>query len=337
MTDTSKHPATCEFGILGTGMCVPDRIMTNHDLEKIVETSDEWIASRTGIRERRVVADGQATSDLATEACRRALERSGIRADQIELIICATVTPDTLTPSTACMIQRNLGIAGRCPAFDISAACTGFVYGLSIATSFMRAGVYKYALVIGAECLTRVLDYSDRNTCVLFGDGAGAAVVGPTGPDRGLIGQWLGADGSMWDHIMIHDHGTHIRTEAEKAENPSSVQMKGLDVFKFATRIIGPALEGALKDRGANLAISDLDMIFPHQANLRIIESAAKKLDIPMEKVYVNIQRYGNTSAATIPISLAEAETEGRLKRGDLIAMVSFGAGMTCGASVWRW
>ncbi|MBI1784167.1 ketoacyl-ACP synthase III [Candidatus Sumerlaeota bacterium] len=328
---------TCGYGILGVGMYVPDKILSNADLEKMVETSDEWIISRTGIKERRIAAPNQATSDLATEAARRALENAGVKAEELDLIICATVTPDTTAPNTACLIQAKLGIGGRCPAFDLSAACTGFVYGLSVATAFMRAGVYKKALVIGAETLSRVVDYKDRNTCVLFGDAAGAAIVGPTGPDRGLMGEWLSADGKMADQIVIYDSGSRIRTPEEKALHGSNIQMKGGDVFKFATRILGTAIQEALKSTGQPISVSDIKMLFPHQANLRIIESAAKRLDIPLEKVYVNIQKYGNSSAATIPVCLAEASAEDKLKPGDVIALVSFGGGLTYGASIWRW
>ncbi len=328
---------TCGYGILGVGMYVPDKILTNADFEKMVETSDEWIISRTGIKERRMVAPDQATSDMATIAARRALEHAGMRADQIDLIICCTCTPDTTVPNTACIVQSNLGIPGRCPAFDLSAACTGFVYGLSVAVALLRAGTYKTALVIGADTLTRIVDYKDRNTCILFGDAAGAAILGATGPSRGLMGEWLSADGTLATHIIIYDSGTRVRTPVEKEKTGSHIQMKGGDVFKFATRILGKAIESALEATGQNLTVKDLRWIFPHQANLRIIESAAKRLDIPMEKVYVNIERYGNTSSATIPVALTEAVHAGKLHPGELIGMVSFGGGLTYGASIWSW
>jgi len=310
--------------------------MSNADLEKLIETSDEWIVSRTGISERRILAETQATSDTSTFAAKQAIESAGIKPEDIDLLICCTCTPDHIVPNTACIVQHKLGIAGRCPAFDLNAACTGFVYGLSVATSMLRTGNYKHALVIGADSLSRILDYTDRNTCILFGDGAGAVVLGPSNPERGLIGEFLTADGSMQDFILVRDSGTRISTPEEKATMPR-LQMKGSDVFKFATRALGHVLEAAVKSAGGGLKISDLDLIFPHQANLRIIEAAAKRLDIPMEKVYVNIQRYGNTSAAAIPMALAEASRAGRIHPGNLVGLVAFGGGLTAGASIWKW
>ncbi len=318
-------------------MHVPERILSNADLEKMVETSDDWIITRTGIKERRILADNEATSDLATEASRKAIADAGISPEDIDLIICCTCTPDQTVPNTACVVQANLGIAGRCPAFDLNAACTGFVYGLSVATAMQCTGIYKHALVIGAESLSRIMDYTDRNTCVLFGDGAGAVVLGPTGPDRGLMGQFLSADGSLQDLLVVRFSGTKLYTAEEKALGLTPLQMKGSDVFKFATRALGRVLKEAVESVGDGLTMADLDLLFPHQANLRIIEAAAKRLDIPMEKVYVNIQRYGNTSAAAIPMALAEASAEGRLKPGSMLGLVSFGGGLTCGASIWSW
>lgn len=328
---------THEFGILGVGMFAPVDRMTNADLEKMVDTNDDWIVSRTGIKERRVVAKDQATSDMAVAAARRALEAAEVKPEEIELIICCTFSPDVTVPCTACLVQERLGIAGRCPAFDLNAACTGFTYGLSVATAFMRAGVYKKALVIGADSVTRSLDYRDRGTCVLFGDGAGAAVVGYTGPGRGFVSDYLSADGSLADTLVIHDSGSKIRSEGEKEQQPFGVYMNGSEIFKFATRALGNATQAALEAAGQGLKIDDLDILFPHQANLRIIESATKRIGFPMEKVFVNIQKYGNTSAASIPIALSEAVQEGRLKRGDLIGLVAFGGGLTYGSSIWVW
>ena len=328
---------TCGFGILGVGMYAPEEIISNADLEKMVDTNDEWITSRTGIKERRRIGADQATTDMAIPAARQALENAGMKPAQLDLIICCTFSPDYTVPCAACMIQDDLGLSGKCAAFDLNAACSGFTYGLSVATSFMRAGVYKTALVIGADAVTRSLDYTDRNTCVLFGDGAGAAVVGPTGPNRGLLGEHLCADGSLGENLIVFDKGSRIRTEEEKAAQGTHVWMDGTEVFKFATRVFGPVTRAALDAANQGLTVDDIDLLIPHQANLRIIESAAKKMGIPMEKVFVNIQRYGNTSAASIPMALAEAVGEGRLKEGDLVAMVAFGGGLTYAANIWVW
>lgn len=325
------------FGFLGIGMHVPEKVLTNADLEKIVDTTDEWITTRTGIKERHVVGPHEATSDMAVEAARKALADAEMEAEEMDLLICATFSPDQTVPCAATVIQRRLGIADKCAAFDLNAACTGFTYGLSVATAFMRAGVYKKALVIGADAVTRSVDYTERDTCVLFGDGAGAAVVGETGPEHGLVGEFLGADGSMGEELVVFDSGSRIRTEEEKAAGPSMIYMNGAEVFKFATRALGKATLAALKDSGQDISIEDLDLLFPHQANLRIIEAAARYVKIPMEKVFVNIQRYGNTSAASIPIALSEAKAEGRLKRGHLIGLVAFGGGLTYGSSIWVW
>ncbi len=328
---------TCGFGILGVGKDIPEIVVTNADIEKVLDTSDEWITTRTGIKERRRVADGENTTDMGTRAARAALAAAGVEPGEVDLLICCTCSPDVAVPSAACMIQDRLGIADRCAAFDLNAACTGFIYGLSVATAFMRAGVYRKALVVGAETLSRWLDVNDRGTYVLFGDGAGAAVVGPTEPGRGLVGEYLRADGSLGPTLMVHETGTRVRTEAEMAENPSRIVMNGREVFKFATAALGEATVEALKAAGDNLTLADLDHVFPHQANARIIESAAKRVGLPMDKVYVNIHKYGNTSSASIPIALAEALEEGRLKPGDLLSLVAFGGGLTYGSSIWVW
>lgn len=328
---------TCGYGILGVGMYAPPGIVTNADLERMVDTSDEWIRSRTGIRERRKLGADEATSDMAVRAARLALQDAGMEARQIDLIICCTFSPDTAVPCAACIVQDKLGIPGHCPAFDLNIACTGFTYGLSTATAFMRAGVYKTALVIGADTVTRYLDYTQRETCILFGDGAGAAVVGPTGEGRGLVSEFLGADGGAADILVLRDCGSRIRTPEEKALSPSPIQMQGNEVFKFAVRGLARAAQGALEAAGQNLSVDDISLMIPHQANLRIIEAAAKHFGLPMEKMFVNLQKYGNTSAASIPMALAEAVQEGRLKRGDVLALVSFGGGMSYGSNIWVW
>jgi len=328
---------TCGFGILGVGMYAPPGRITNSDLEKMVETSDEWIVSRTGIRERRKLDDSEATSDMAVRAARRALDDARMTADQIDLIICCTFSPDQACPCAACEVQNKLGIPGHCPAFDLNIACTGFTYGLSTATAFMRAGVYRTALVIGADTVTRYIDYTQRETCILFGDGAGAAVVGPTGDDRGLMGESLGADGGAGDILMLRDSGSRLRSAEEKAASPSPIYMQGNDVFKFAVRGLAKAAQGALDASGQGLTAADIDLMIPHQANLRIIEAAARHFGLPMEKMFVNLQKYGNTSAASIPMALAEAVEEDRLKRGDVLALVSFGGGMSYGSNIWVW
>lgn len=328
---------SCGYGILGVGKFLPETVVTNADFEKTLDTSDEWIASRTGIRERRVLEKDKATSDMAIIAAERALEDAGVAAEELDLIIGATFSPDVMVPPMACLVQKRLGIGGQCAAFDLSAACTGFTYALSVATAFMRAGVYKKALVIGADTVTRSVDFSDRNTAVLFGDAAGAAVIGETGTERGLLGESLGADGSLDKLIVVHDSGSKIRTEEEIAEHGSKVQMMGRDVFKFASKTLGATTRKALEAADQGMTVDDIDLLVPHQANARIIEAAAKLAKIPMEKVFVNIHKYGNTSAATIPVALTEAVEEGRLKQGDVVAMVSFGGGMTYGASIWVW
>lgn len=307
-------------GILGTGSYVPERVLTNKDLEAMVETSDEWIVTRTGIRERRMSAEGETTADLACEAAKRALSASGVAAEEIDLIVVATITPDSSFPSTACILQERLGMK-KAAAFDVSAACSGFIYGMANAYHFIAQGMYRYALVIGAEQLTRITDYTDRNTCILFGDGAGAVVLGPVAEGRGFRSFELGADGSGGVHLNINENG-HI-------------YMNGREVFKFAVRIMGSAAEEAL--RKAGMSKSDIDLLVPHQANIRIIESALERLELPREKCMVNLDRYGNVSAASIPLALAEAVETGKVSEGDCLLFVGFGGGLTWGASVLIW
>ncbi|MBB6677169.1 ketoacyl-ACP synthase III [Cohnella lubricantis] len=322
-------------GVLGTGKYSPERRLTNQELETMVETNDEWIVTRTGIRERRIAAADQATSDLAYEASVQALKAAGITADQLDLIVVCTITPDMFFPSTACLVQEKLG-AKNAAAYDLSAACSGFIYGLANASGFIAMGTYKYVLVVGAETLSRITDYTDRNTCILFGDGAGAVVLGQVPEGRGFQSFKLGADGSGGDLINIPGGGSRLPSTAETvAEGKHYLYMNGRDVYKFAVRIMGGAAEEALEMAG--LGKDDIDLLIPHQANIRIIQSAVERLNLPEEKCAINIDRYGNMSAASIPVALAEAVEEGRLKEGDRLVMVGFGGGLTWGASVLVW
>lgn len=321
--------------IIGTGTYVPEKIMTNKDLENIVETSDEWIVSRTGIRERRIASPEMATSDLATRAAEKALIDAGITADELDLIIVATATPDMYFPSTACLVQANLK-ASNAAAFDLAAGCSGFVYGLVTGSQFIKAGLYKKVLVIGAETLSKILDWTDRNTCVLFGDGAGAAVLAATDSDYGIIGAHLGADGSGGDLLKLPAGGSRNPASAETVtQKMHFVHMNGNEVFKFAVKIMGEAAITALENAG--LSADDVDCLIPHQANNRIIQSAAKRLKLPMDKVMVNVDKYGNTSAASIPIALEEAVHSGKIKQGDIVVLVGFGAGLTWASAVIKW
>ncbi|WP_317970953.1 beta-ketoacyl-ACP synthase III [Paenibacillus sp. CCS19] len=322
-------------GIIGTGKYVPERVLTNAELEQMVETNDEWIVTRTGIRERRIAAPDQATSDLALRASQEALRSAGLTAEDIDLIIVATITPDMFFPSTACLLQDKLG-AKKAAAFDLSAACSGFIYSLATASSMIATGMYKHALVVGAECLSRITDYTDRNTCILFGDGAGAVVLGPVEEGRGFKSFELGADGSGGELLCISGGGSRLpATAASIDEKKHFIHMAGNDVFKFAVRIMGGAAEEAL--RKAGLEKSDIDLLVPHQANIRIINSAINRLDLPEDKCMVNLDKYGNMSAASIPVALAEAVEQGRVNKGDTLVLVGFGGGLTWGASVLNW
>ncbi|MGF7048690.1 3-oxoacyl-[acyl-carrier-protein] synthase-3 [Paenibacillus sp. DS2015] len=322
-------------GIIGTGKYVPEKILTNSDLEKMVDTNDEWIVSRTGIRERHIAAPDQATSDLAYEAALKALESAGMTADQLDLIIIATVTPDTIFPSTACIVQEKLG-AKKAAAFDLSAACSGFVYSLATATNFIRTGMYNNALIIGADCLSRITDYTDRNTCVLFGDGAGAVVIGEVPEGRGFLSFDLGAEGAGGGLLKLEAGGSRLPASTATIEDKQHfIYMNGREVFKFAVRIMGSATESVLSKAGKTK--EDIDLFVPHQANIRIIQSAMQRLDLPPEKCVINVDKYANTSAASIPLALVEAAEEGRMKEGDTVLMVGFGGGLTWGASVLVW
>lgn len=322
-------------GIIGTGSCLPPNIITNKDLEKMVDTSDEWIVSRTGIRERRVVDEDTATSDLATVAARRALDDAGLEPSDIDMIIVATVTPDMNFPSTACLVQSNLG-ADHCPAFDLEAACSGFLYGFIVASQFIMTGVHKNILVIGAECLSKFLNWKDRNTCVLFGDGAGAAVVSRVEEGYGMLSHCMGADGEGGKHLLLEAGGSRKPASLETVKNDLHyVQMEGSEVFKFAVRIMAKASEQVVELAG--LTKKDVDFLVPHQANIRIIEGARKRLNLPEEKVYVNLDRYGNMSAASVPVALDEASRTKAIKKGDRLILVAFGGGLTWAACMLRW
>jgi len=322
-------------GILGMGSCLPDKIVTNLDLEKIVDTSDEWIVDRTGIKARRIADEDTATSDIATKAAERALQDAGIPASEIDLIIVATATPDMMFPSTSCIIQNNIK-AVNAAAFDLAAGCSGFVYGLVTGSQFIRSGLYKKVLVIGAETLSKILNWQDRNTCVLFGDGAGAAVLGQVPSGYGILGSHLGADGSGGNLLKLPAGGSREPASiASVTERKHFVHMEGNDVFKFAIKIMGEAALKALANAG--LGPFDVDYLVPHQANIRIIQSAAKRLKIPLDKVMVNVDKYGNTSAASIPIALEEAVDQGIINTGDTVVLVGFGAGLTWAACVIKW
>jgi len=322
-------------GILGLGSYVPEKVLTNKELEKMVDTQDEWIVSRSGIRERRIAAPEQATSDLALEAARNALNDAKLTPDEIDLIIVATNTPDSLLPATACIVQDRLG-AYRAGAFDLLAGCTGFMYSLTVGAQFIVAGMYRHVMVIGAETLSRIIDWEDRNTCVLFGDGAGAAIIGRVPQGYGLLHNKLGSDGSGGQHLYVPAGGSRAPACGETVKDRLHfIRMNGREVFKFAVRACGDGSLEALNSAG--LSLSDLNFLVPHQANIRIIEAAAKRLKLPMDKVIVNVDRFGNTSTASIPMALEEAVDLGRIKDGDNILMTGFGAGLTWAVTLMRW
>lgn len=323
------------FGILGIGTYVPEKIMTNFDLEKIVDTSDAWIQKMTGIKERRIAAENEATSDLAYNAAIKALKSSNTKAEDIDLIVVATMTPDYFTPSVSAILQKRLG-AHHAAAFDLGAACSGFVYGLEAGGNFIATGMYKKVLVIGAEVFSRILDWEDRNTCVLFGDGAAAAVLGEVEEGYGLLGSHLGTDGDLDDVLVIPAGGSRKPSSHETVDNRSHyLKMKGPEVFKFAVKSMPMAVEKVLENTG--ITIDELELIVPHQANMRIINSAAKRLKFPVEKFIINLDKYGNTSAASVGLALGEALENNRIKKGDNIALVGFGAGLTYASCVLKW
>ncbi len=321
--------------ITGTGMSVPSRVMTNADLEKLVDTSDEWIQTRTGIRERRIATPDEAVSEFAVEASRRALEMAGVAPSDIELIICATVTPDMPIPATACLLQHRLGCRGAA-AFDIQAGCSGFIYAQSVAKQFIVSGRCRHVLVIGAELLSKFLDWSDRTTCVIFADGAGAAVMSAGSLPQGVLASAMHSDGSMSDYICMQGGGSaHPASEETVASGLHFIKMRGNETFKIAVRSIEDVSRDVLQTAG--LTPADVRWFIPHQANQRIIDAVSERLGIPKERCYVNIDRYGNTSAASIPIALDEAVRGGHVKPGDVLLMAAFGAGLTWAASAVRW
>jgi len=316
-------------GFLGTGSCLPEKELTNFDMEKIVDTTDEWIQSRTGIKSRRIADDQTATSDLAYGAALKAIEAANISAEDLDMIIVATITPDMHFPSTACIVQDKLG-ADNASAFDVSAACSGFVYASTIAKQFVESGQAKYVLVIGAETLSKILDFTDRNTCVLFGDGAGAAIIGQVSTG-GIIATDLGAKGSGGKFLTVPAGGSRMPASQETIDNRLHyISMDGSEVFKFAVRIMASSSKAVVEKAG--WSVDELDYLVPHQANIRIINSAGKKLKLPPEKVHVNLDKFGNTSAGSVPIALDEAVRSGKIKSGDKVVLVAFGGGLTWGA-----
>jgi len=314
---------------------LPDKVLTNFDLEKMVDTSDEWIQTRTGISKRRIISDNINVSDLAVEAAREALLNGNLNIADIDLIILSTCSPEMVMPSTACLVQQKLG-AKTMPAFDISAGCTGFIYAITVGTQFIETGLYKKILIIGADALSRYIDWTDRNTCVLFGDGAGAIVLGEVEEGYGILSNYLAASGAGANLLQIPAGGSRVpATENSYEKKLHCVNMNGNEVFKFAVRALPQAAKAALKK--ANLTIDDVSYVIPHQANTRILEAAARKLKINSDKIISNIDKFGNTSTASIPIALDELAKAHRIKVGDILLLVGFGAGLTWGANVIKW
>jgi len=323
-------------GILGLGANLPERVMTNYDLEKIVDTTDEWVRTRTGICERRIVEPGTPTSTLAAGAAREALRSASLKATELDLIIVATVSPDMLFPATACLVQKKIGAS--CPAFDLSAACSGFPYALAVANGLIVSGGFRNILVIGAEAISGFINWKDRSTCVLFGDGAGAAIVGVVSGKRnhGILATYMGSDGSQADLLKIPAGGSAIPSSEESVRaGLHYVQMEGSEVFKAAVRTMCESIVEVLKRAGFGL--KDVDCLIPHQANLRILNAVAERINFPKEKVYINLDRYGNMSAASTAVALCEAVQEGKIKRGSLAVLVAFGSGLTWASCAIRW
>jgi 3-oxoacyl-[acyl-carrier-protein] synthase-3 len=322
-------------GISGVGSFVPEKVLTNFDLSQIVDTNNEWIVERTGIEERRIAAKDIATSDLATESALNALKDSKTRPEEIDLIIVATATPDHSFPSTACIVQKNIG-ATKAAAFDMSVGCTGFVYALITGANFIQTGAYEKVLIIGAETLSKIVDWVDRNTCVLFGDGAGSCVLERCEDGYGILSYELGSDGNNGDALILPAGGSRMPASIETVtDRLHSIKMDGKEVFKFAVRVMEKASLNVLEN--VHLKLEDLDFLIPHQANVRIIDAARKKLNIDENKVCINLNKYGNMSSASIPVSLDEVIKKNRIKKGDLIVMVAFGAGLTWGSIAIKW
>ncbi|MFW6199770.1 MAG: beta-ketoacyl-ACP synthase III [Gemmatimonadota bacterium] len=320
--------------IVSTGRYLPERVLTNHDLEEMVDTSDDWIRTRTGIRERHL-AEGMLAADMGAASARCAMEKAGVDAGEVDILVCSTATPDRWLPSTACDVQARLG-ASNAAAFDIMAACTGFLYGLSMAEGYLMAGRGEIALVVATEKMSSIVDWSDRSTCVLFGDGSGAAVVRPSDDGSGMLSSHLRSDGELAELLYRPAGGAKVPMDEGVLERGDHfIRMAGREVFKNAVRSMAEACDIALKQAG--LTPDDVDLLVPHQANIRIIESTAKYAGIPMDEVFVNVDRYGNMSSATVPVALDEAVEQGRLRKGDNVLLVAFGAGLTWGAQVLRW
>jgi 3-oxoacyl-[acyl-carrier-protein] synthase-3 len=321
--------------ITGIGSYLPNKVLTNYDLEKMVDTSNDWIIQRTGIKERRIVENGVTTSDIATQASLRAMEDAGVSPKDLDMIITSTITPDHIFPSTSCYIQQKIGATRAC-AFDILAACAGFIYAMSIGQSFINSGAMKTVLVVGAECLSKITDYTDRTTCVLFGDGAGAVIIQKNPVKHEILSSSLAADGTEADVLIMPGGGSRNPASLESVQQRLHyIQFRGKEVFKLAINNITNLILEATRENG--LTLGDIDLIIPHQSNLRIIEATMEKLGLPMEKAFVNIDKYGNTSSASVPIAMDEARKEGRLRKGNIVMLVAFGGGLTWGSSVIRW
>ncbi|HYX91315.1 MAG TPA: beta-ketoacyl-ACP synthase III [Myxococcaceae bacterium] len=322
--------------ILGTGAYAPEKVLTNRDLEKVVDTTDQWITERTGIKERRIAAEGEATSDMAFKASVRALEMASTRGEELDMIVVGTITPDMPMPATAVYLQRMLG-ANKAFAFDVSAACAGSLFAMAIADQFVRTGAARRVLVVGAEMLSRVTNWKDRNTCVLFGDGAGAMMLGPSAEEkRGIVSTHLHTDGNTAELLLIKGGGTRFPLDAQRLEqNWNKIEMGGREVYKFAVRALADAMLEALEANG--LRAQDVNHVIAHQANVRILDAVLERLGIPRSKVWLNLDKYGNTSSASLPMTLDEANRAGKLHKGDTIAMMAIGAGMAWGSAVVRW
>jgi 3-oxoacyl-[acyl-carrier-protein] synthase-3 len=321
--------------ITGTGSYAPKKVISNHDLEKLVDTSDQWITERTGIKERRIAEKGQTTSDLAYEAGKKALKAAGLGPDELDLVLVATMTPDMILPSLSCMLQEKLG-AKKAAAFDIYAACSGFIYGMSIASAFIASGIYKNILLVGAEILSRYTDWEDRTTCILFGDGAGAVVIQRHAGKRGILSTHLHSDGSLGELIHVPAGGAqHPASHDTIRRRMHFIKMKGNETFKAAVRALEEVVQEALEHN--KVKPEDIDYLVPHQANLRIIQAMAQRLNMPMEKVVVTLPKYGNTSAASIPMALDEAVRDGRIKENHLLLFEAFGGGLTWASALVRW
>ncbi len=323
-----------KVGIIGLGKYLPDTVLTNSDLEKMVDTTDEWIVKRTGIKERRIARDEEATSDMAFIAAEKAIKDAKLKPQDIELIVFATITPDMFFPSTACILQNKLNINGI-PAFDVSVACSGFIYGLAIANQFIKSGIYKHVLVVGAEKMSSVTDWSDRSTCVLMGDGAGAAVLGKV-DDGGILSVHIGADGSKGNLLKMPAGGSRMPASIKSVEaRLHYLKMEGNELFRHAVKLMADAAKKVTEPLG--LTGKDIDLIIPHQANVRILNAVARRMGVDLNKLYLNIDKYGNMSAASSAVALAEAVEENRIKKGDIVLLDAFGAGLTWGAIVLKW